>query len=204
MMDAVVSAPPSPAASIPPPAPRKHLHTRAVEYRGYQRDDGLWDIEAELTDTKTYGHETPDRGLMDAGTPVHGMMIRLTVDDHMKIVEIATGMPSAPFPECQAAKPPMQRLIGATLGRGWRKRIEEALGGTLGCAHLRELLFNMATVGYQTIPHYQRHLRREAGLPEPVLKRPPPHVGQCLAWDVNGTVIQRVRPEFAGWKPHKE
>jgi len=95
----------------------------------------------------------------------------------------------------------MQRLVGATLGRGWRRAIEHALGGTLGCAHLRELLFNMATVGIQTIPHYKRHLRREAGLSDPVLKRPPPHVGKCLAWDFNGTVVKRVRPEFAGWKP---
>jgi hypothetical protein len=114
------------------------------------------------------------------------MTIRLTVDDAMKITDVAVGMPATPFPECHQANPPMQRLIGCTLGRGWRKAIEHALGGTEGCAHLRELLFNMATVGYQTIPLYRRHLRKLAGLPDPVLKRPPPHVGQCVAWDFNG------------------
>jgi len=192
------------AGSLGMPAHRAQVHTRTVEYRGYRREDGLWDIEAELTDTKTYAHQTPDRGVLQAGEPVHGMAIRLTVDDKMKITDVAVGMPATPFPECQQAKPPMKRLVGCTLGRGWRKTIEEALGGIQGCAHLRELLFNMATVGYQTIPHYRKHLRQAAGLPEPLLKRPAPHHGQCLAWDFNGTVMKRLRPEFAGWKPKKD
>ena len=185
-------------------APRTHVHTRNVEFRGYHREDGLWDIEAELTDAKTYTHRTPDRGILQAGEAVHGMAIRLTVDDHMKIVDIAVRMAAAPFPECQHAKPPMSQLIGHTLGRGWRKAIEHALGGTQGCAHLRELLFNMATAAYQTIPHYRNHLRRQAGLPEPVLKRPPPHLGQCMSWDFDGPVVKRHRPEFFGWRGHKE
>jgi hypothetical protein len=183
---------------------RTHIHTRTVEFRGYHREDGLWDIEAELTDAKTYTHRTPDRGILGAGEPVHGMAIRLTVDDHFKIVDIAVRMAAHPFPECQQAKPPMSRMIGCTLGKGWRKTIEHALGGTQGCAHLRELLFNMATAAYQTIPHYRNHLRRQAGLPEPVLKRPPPHLGQCLAWDFDGPVVKRHRPEFFGWRAHKE
>lgn len=191
------------SAAFAATAPRTHVHTRSVEYRGYRRDDGLWDIEAELTDAKTYAHKTPDRGILEAGEPVHGMAIRLTVDDTMKISEVAVRMASAPFPECQQAQPPMSRLIGCTLGRGWRKAIEHALGGTQGCAHLRELLFNMATVAYQTIPHYRHHLRRLAGLPDPVLKRPPPHIGKCLAWDFDGPVVKRHRPQFAGWKPQK-
>src|SRR6476469_1416513 len=100
------------------PVPRTHVHTRSVEYRGYRREDGLWDIEAELTDTKTYAHKTPDRGVLQAGEPVHGMTIRLTVDDAMKIMQVAVRMAAAPFPECQQAKPPMSRMIGCTLGRG--------------------------------------------------------------------------------------
>ena len=34
----------------------------------------------------------------------------------------------------------MRRMIGATMGPGWRKAIETHLGGVQGCAHLRELL----------------------------------------------------------------
>ena len=182
---------------------RTHVHTRSVEFRGYRREDGLWDIEAELTDAKAYTHEHLEKGVMQPGDPVHGMAIRLTIDDHMKVVDIAVRMPAAPFPECQQAKPPMSRIIGCTLGKGWRKAIEHALGGTQGCAHLRELLFNMATAAYQTIMPYRNHTRRQAGLPEPVLKRPPPHLGQCLGWDFDGPVVKRHRPEFFGWRAHK-
>ena len=38
---------------LPNPVPRKLMHTRAIECNGYEREDGLWDIEAHLTDTKT-------------------------------------------------------------------------------------------------------------------------------------------------------
>ena len=190
-------------ASLVPAAPRTHVHTRSVEYRGYRREDGLWDIEADLTDAKTYTHATPDRGILQAGEPVHNMAIRLTVDDAMKITDVAVRMPAAPFPECQQAKPPMSRLIGCTLGRGWRKAIEHALGGTQGCAHLRELLFNMATAAYQTIPAYQHRLRRLAGIPDVDGDKPPYHLGKCIAWDFDGPVVARYHPHFAGWQPMK-
>lgn len=39
---------------LSPPEPREHIHSRDIILRGYRREDGLWDIEAHLTDTKTY------------------------------------------------------------------------------------------------------------------------------------------------------
>ena len=44
------------------PAPRQLLHLRDIELRGFQRDDGLFDIEARLTDTKSYAFANIDRG----------------------------------------------------------------------------------------------------------------------------------------------
>jgi hypothetical protein len=32
--------------SLPAPAPRRHLHTRVISCEGYEREDGLFDIEA--------------------------------------------------------------------------------------------------------------------------------------------------------------
>ena len=93
------------ADSLAVPAPRTHVHTRDVQYRGYRREDGLWDIEAELTDTKTYGLERNGRDVLPAGDPVHGMVIRLTVDDAMKITDVAVGMPATPFPESVVTTP---------------------------------------------------------------------------------------------------
>jgi hypothetical protein len=183
---------------LPPSQPRTHLHTRNVVYRGYHREDGLWDIEAELTDTKTYTLERSEKGAMPPGTPVHDMAIRATVDDTMTIREIASSMDHTPFGECQQGKDPMQQMVGVTMGPGWRQAIERALGGTRGCTHLRELLFNMATAAYQTIPSYRERLRRQSGAPQVESDHPPYHLGRCIAWDLDGPVVQRYYPKFFG------
>ena len=37
--------------SVSPSVSRKQLHTREIKCIGYERDDGLWDIEGRITDT---------------------------------------------------------------------------------------------------------------------------------------------------------
>jgi hypothetical protein len=190
---------------LPTPAPRQHLHTRAVTYRGYLRGDGLWDIEGELGDTKTYGFEMSERGDMPPGSRIHGMAIRVTVDEAMTIVAISAAMDDTPYGECVRGEDPMQKMIGASMGPGWRQAIEKALGGIKGCTHLRELLFNMATAAYQTVFPYrerQRELERQrAGTSTSVTDQPPYHLGRCIAWDFDGPVVARHYPQFSGWKP---
>ena len=66
--------------SLSRPAPRKHIHTRRIECQGFQRDDGHWDIEGTLTDSKTYSFDNVDRGGVASGEAVHRMTIRLTVN----------------------------------------------------------------------------------------------------------------------------
>ena len=39
---------------LPHPKPRSPLHKRAVTFHGYAREDGLWDIEGHLKDTKSH------------------------------------------------------------------------------------------------------------------------------------------------------
>jgi hypothetical protein len=181
---------------LPEPAPRRHLHTRAVTYRGYLREDGLWDIEGEMSDVKTYGFQRSDGRDMPPGAPIHHMSIRLTVDETMTIRAIATSMDSTPFGECQQGNDPMQQMVGARLGPGWRQAIEKALGGVRGCTHLRELLFNMATAAYQTVFPWRERERRLAGVAPTQATEPPYHLGRCIAWDPNGAVTQRYYPQF--------
>ena len=47
---------------LTPPAARETLHTRRIEINGYRRADGLFDIEAHLTDRKSFGQTNYDRG----------------------------------------------------------------------------------------------------------------------------------------------
>jgi hypothetical protein len=182
---------------MPAAAPRRHLHTRNVTYRGYLRDDGLWDIEGEMQDVKAYAFDMVERGRMEPGTPVHGMTIRVTLDDNMKIHAIAASMDFTPYGECTRGEDPMQRMVGHSMGPGWRQTIERELGGIKGCTHLRELLFNLATAAYQTVFPWRDRERESAGTPAAALDKPPYHLGRCIAWDFDGPVVAKVYPQFA-------
>ena len=83
---------------LSPPQERELLHSRDIVLRGYRRADGLYDIEAQLTDTKSYGSANRDRGYIHAGEPIHGMWLRLTVDEDRHIVacEAASDLPPTP------------------------------------------------------------------------------------------------------------
>ena len=174
------------------PVARTHLHDRRTVYRGYRRADGLWDIEAELHDSKTAPFTIPDEGQWSAGEPIHGMAIRLTVDDETVVHAIEVAMDHVPHEPCPKAMAPMQRMVGSRLARGWRRAIEQHLGGIQGCAHLRELLFNMATAAFQTMVQDVTPVDPE---------HPPPHLGKCLTWDFDGPVVQRHYPKFYRLQP---
>jgi len=186
---------------LPPPQPRTRFHTRTLVTHGWRRDDGLWDIEAELIDAKDYDVHLYGQPALAAGAPVHSLAVRLTVDDAMVVQAVATSMDATPFGECLQAAEPMRRIIGAGLGPGWRGAVDRAMGGTAGCTHLREILVSMGTSAYQTIPSGQARLRRQSGLPDPQHEVPPRHVGGCISWDVDGPVVARHYPQFAGWAP---
>src|ERR1051326_5438478 len=57
---------------------RELLHTRRVRYEGYKRADGLWDIEAHLTDIKNHDYRLKT-GVRRAGQPGHTMWLRPTL-----------------------------------------------------------------------------------------------------------------------------
>jgi hypothetical protein len=182
--------------ALPPPVPRQLSHTRTVVFRGYDREDGLWDIEAELTDTKPYAFEVPNEPAFPAHQPIHGLAIRLTVDDQMLIHAVATSMDHIPHPECSQAPLNMQALVGCRMGRGWRKTIDEKIGGTAGCTHLREMLFNMATAAFQTLPSGQWHRRERQGQPQPAITEAPFHLGHCMTWAYDSPTVARAYPMF--------
>jgi Protein of unknown function (DUF2889) len=187
--------------TLPPPTEREPAHTRAITTQGFLRADGLWDLEAELIDTKAYASILHGGLTRPVGEPMHHMRIRLTIDDQFVVQAAVAAMPSTPFPECQPAADPFAGLVGARIGPGWRKQVDAAMGGVRGCTHLRELLGVMATVAFQTVPGYRRHLRRLRGEPQPVATEPGHQMGKCLSWDFDGPVIARIAPQFIGWRP---
>lgn len=132
---------------LPAPAsPRRHIHTRRIVCEAFEREDGLWDVEGNMVDTKTYDTE---RG--SAGQPLHDMWIRLTLDEQFVIRDVASAMDAFPQAVCPFAVDPMKQLIGIKIGAGWQGEIRKRIGGALGCTHLRELLAPMATTAMQAM-----------------------------------------------------
>lgn len=185
---------------LPPPAERRPIHTRRVTTQGFLREDGLWDIEGELVDTKTYPSAPSASQPRAPGEPIHHMRIRLTIDDRLVVRAAVAAMPNTPFTECQPAALPMDGLVGVSIGRGWRRAIEAAMGGVAGCTHLRELLSAMATVAFQTVGPYRQQERVAAGGAMYAGAEPAHQMGQCLGWDFDGPVVARVAPQFIGWR----
>jgi hypothetical protein len=173
------------------PAARKHIHTRDIKCLGFERDDGLWDIEGRLTDTKTYSFENHDRGGIAAGEPIHDMLIRLTLTGDMVVTAAEALTESSPFSMCGDVTQSFSQLVGLKVGPGWRKAVAEAMGGVHGCTHLRDLLMGpMAVTAFQTI----FPARKKRGEPGPGKKSP--LIDTCYAFRSNGPVVKVRWPEF--------
>lgn len=136
--------------SLPRPVNRKLSHTRTIECRGYEREDGLWDIEGHLTDvkTETWKNRTGSSDL-PAGMPAHDMWIRLTIDLKFVIHEAIAVTASGPYALCGDITPKFAQLKGVRIGRGWTKGLRDLIGGANGCTHQWELLGRMASAAYQ-------------------------------------------------------
>ena len=96
---------------------RRLLHQRNIQCQGYEREDGLWEIEARMTDVKTYAFPNEDRGgKIEAGEPLHDMTLRLVIDDDFLIHDVDARTDSSPFALCPAITARYQRLIGVRIG----------------------------------------------------------------------------------------
>ncbi len=180
---------------------RKLLHTRVVECRGYQRDDGLYDIEGSVTDVKSY---PINRGMgigksVPAGEPIHKMFIRMTVDDNLVVREIAAVTDVSPFPMCPEAVAPMAGLKGLKIGPGWTRAVRDLLAGAKGCTHLMELLGPVATTAFQTLVkvRIERPTAGRDGRPN--------KIDSCYAFAADRDVVRERWPEhYTGPLPPAE
>jgi len=174
------------------PAPRKHLHKRTVTCYGYQRDDGLWDIEGHLVDVKTYDFENDHRGVVKAGEPVHEMWLRLSIDDDLQIKEAEAATDYAPYAMCPDITSRFALLKGLRIGPGFHREVHKLVGGVLGCTHLVELLRPLATAAFQTLVAKRRKSERDPSAPP---KRPM-FIDTCHAHASDSPEVKRRWPAF--------
>ncbi len=176
------------------PAEREAIHTRHVVCRGFHRADGLWDIEGHLTDTKTYDFDSQFRGPVIAGTPVHQMWLRLTVNDDLVIREVEAVTDHSPFPICSGITGNFAKLKGLSIKPGFNAKVRELLGGVEGCTHLVEMLGPVATTAFQTIYPYRNRVRSRNG-GEPARTPRPRLIDTCHGWSSKGEVVKQIYPD---------
>src|SRR5690606_29109626 len=137
--------------SLPPPdIAREPLHTRSIRVDSFAREDGQWDLEAELIDVKAYDFPERSGAMHLAGQPVHHMHLRVTIDDQFTITAAAADYDAAPYnQDCMAIAPDYRALVGMNLLRNFRQAVKDRFGRTAGCTHMTELSFVLPTVAVQ-------------------------------------------------------
>lgn len=166
--------------------PRQALHHRDITIRGYRRDDGLYDIEGHLQDSKEIDFKLAS-GMRHAGEPIHSMWLRITIDGTLTIVDAAAATDARPYAGyCEAIVPEYRKLVGLSIRPGFTNRVRELLGGTAGCTHITELVGSLATAAFQTLAGQ--------GMQPPDAK--PFQLDRCHALRSDGPVAARFYPQW--------
>jgi hypothetical protein len=190
---------------LSPPAERDLLHTRTIEIQGFSRADGQFDIEAHLTDRKSFRFDTAGRSV-PTGTPLHEMWVRLTLDETMTITACEATTENGPYSICTQGSATMPRLVGLQIKSGFMKAANERLHGAEGCTHLREVLAQMATTSFQTMANTKTRagaLARLNGTFDSAKARTDDSraarlIDSCFAYARDGVVVRERWPHLVG------
>lgn len=184
---------------------RRHMHTRTIECNGYLRDDGLWEVEARLRDTKPFNQPAHRfREELKPGDPVHDIGLRLAIDDSMTVREAEATMLATPYPTCIEVEGILQRLVGERVGPGWRETVRRKIGRLETCTHLSELLGPAVTTLFQTMSHGKTPEGRDTMDHQRQRTEPPFFVGGCHSWRTDGPIVAAMFPQFATKPAAKE
>ncbi|ARP91131.1 hypothetical protein CAL14_13225 [Bordetella genomosp. 9] len=173
----------------PPQVPRKPLHTRSIRVQGYARDDGLWDIEAELIDVKPYDFVKHAGEIMRAGDPVHHMHLRITIDRDYTIVAAQAVYDAAPYGEhCTSIESAYRDLVGMNLVKGFRQQVKARFARVAGCTHMTELSQVLPTAAIQSMASRRRET--------PDAGKRPFQLDGCHALSTEGPVVLKYYPKW--------
>ncbi|HEY4138708.1 MAG TPA: DUF2889 domain-containing protein [Casimicrobiaceae bacterium] len=170
-----------------PTVSRQRLHSRRTTYEGFEREDGLFDIDAHLEDVKDHDFMLLT-GNRPAGEPVHAMHVRVTIDRKYTIHDIEARTDRMPYPgACDRIAAAYRNLVGANLVRGFRKRLHDTMGGVQGCTHLTELLGYLPTAAVQTFAGLRRE---DEGAQKPF------QLDRCHALETTTDTVRTFYPQW--------
>jgi hypothetical protein len=176
---------------LPPTEISRHrLHQRSIVLEGWQRDDGLWDIEARLVDRKDHDYPLAS-GVRLQGEAIHDMWIRVTVDQQLNVHDAVASSDSVPYPGgCDTIAPDYGRLKGLNLSRGFRRATTELFESVRGCSHMTELTNLLPTAAIQTFASLVRDVEGYSGDQKPF------QLDQCHALETSSETVRRYYPRW--------
>lgn len=182
--------------SLSTPVSRRALrHTRAIDIQAFARDDGLWDLDAHITDIKEFDTLLAS-GLRDRGTPLHDLWLRITVDRQLTITAVEADSASVPYPGfCNTIGPAYAALVGLNLLKGFRHELKQRLHGIAGCTHLTELAQVLPTAAIQAFANDVWPTNDAASNNTPHEK--PFQLDKCHALRTDGGAVALFYPRWA-------
>jgi hypothetical protein len=200
--------------SLSPPVSRQLRHRRAIRAEAYERADGLWDVEACLTDEKPRDVALAS-GVRPNGQPIHELWLRITIDRKLNVVDAEASSDWVPYPGlCQVSNPAYRALIGLNLFHNFRRDAARLLGGTVGCTHLTELCAILPTVAIQAFAGDVWNTndstpgenpgsadKSSSGTGEHSNDKPPFQLGRCHALRFDGEAVKQFYPRWYGHAP---
>ena len=126
--------------ALPTAAPERQLkHSRHIDVQIFARGNGLWEVDAVLTDVKTRIAHMAE-GPRAPGTPIHDMLLRLVVNEQLDVVAAGSESRWVPYAGiCDEHGDAYAKLVGLNLLQDFRTQLRQRVGGVLGCTHITEL-----------------------------------------------------------------
>ncbi len=178
--------------TLPQAAAQRQLkHRRQIDVQVYARDDGLWEVDATLVDTKTRIAQMSD-GPRAPGMPIHDMLLRLVVTRGLDIVEAGSDTRAMPYPGvCSEHGDAYRRLVGLNLLNNFHREVRARLGGIQACTHLTELAQVLPTA---VVQGFAGEVIDTRGTAEGAAK--PFQLDRCHALRSDGEAVRQFYPRW--------
>jgi hypothetical protein len=112
------------------------VHVRTIRVEIAHAGPHELDVTATLVDERPA--DNPKWFGADPPLVIHDMRFGLRVrHPDLVVTEVRSEMASHPYTICPEALPPLQRVVGLSIARGFTREVNERFGRQRGCAHFR-------------------------------------------------------------------
>ncbi|MFZ6735022.1 DUF2889 domain-containing protein [Undibacterium sp. Ji42W] len=175
-------------------------HTRTIQIEAFARDDGLWDLDARITDYKPRDI-TLASGVRPNGSALHDLSLRITIDLQLTIVDVEASSDAVPYPGyCEVITPDYKKLIGLNLLTQFRQGVKERMASVQGCTHLTEMAQILPTAAVQAFAGDVIDTRDGAS-DTGKQQHQPFQLDRCHALRTDGPAVVQYYPRWAKVSP---